>query len=155
MLHIFESLSGFHFRNGPCYTNTHLQHDPETQLWLQFHGYLNGTRALKDLRLAFNAARERGLENTTVFEKLQSFLNNFKATSNGSKKFQILNVGGHKVIFGHGVNKISTRTSTSYPKTLILTATVHFLHTQKKGVSRHARGLLRRQIDIRLGVQLR
>ena len=132
MLHIFESLSGFHFRNGPCYTNAHLQHDPETQLWLQFHGYLNGTRALKDLRLAFNAARERGLENTTVFEKLQSFLNNFKGTSNGSKKFQILNFGGHKVIFGHGVNKISTRTSTSYPNPHLNCYRALSSHTKKR-----------------------
>ena len=79
--------------------NARLQHDPETQLWLQFHGYLDGTRALKDLRLAFNAARERGLENTTVYGDLQSLLHNFKAAY-GSKKFQILHYGGHKVFLG-------------------------------------------------------
>ena len=97
MRYIFKSLSGFHFPNGPCYVNAHLQ---GKHLWLQFHGYLDGTRALKDLRLAFNAARERGLENTAVYESLQSFLDNFKAASNGSKKFQILHYGGHKVFSG-------------------------------------------------------
>ena len=100
MRYLFKSLCGFHCPNGPCYANARLQNDPETQLWLQFHGYLDGTRALKDLRLAFNAARERGLENTTVYESLQSFLDNFKAASNGSKKFQILHYGGHKVFSG-------------------------------------------------------
>ena len=98
MRYLFKSLCGFHCPNGPCYANVRLQHDPETQLWLQFHGYLDGTMALKDLRLAFNAARERGLENTE--RGLQSFLDNFKAASNGSKKFQILHYGGHKVFSG-------------------------------------------------------